>query len=180
MCSMMPGLLFIPESPRWLAKMGRTEDFESSLQVLRGFGTDISIEVNEIKSSILVSFNDRDRITCAPAIHWHQRNLFYSSNIFESAGVSSSNVATFGLGVIQVIATGISTWLADKAGRRVLLIVSSSGMTLSLLLVAIVFYLEGFVSEDSNLYTMLGILSLVGLVLVVITFSMDLEAFLGL
>jgi hypothetical protein len=29
--------------------MGRTEDFESSLQVLRGFGTDISIEANEIK-----------------------------------------------------------------------------------------------------------------------------------
>jgi hypothetical protein len=29
--------------------MGMTEDFEASLQVLRGFGTDISIEVNEIK-----------------------------------------------------------------------------------------------------------------------------------
>lgn len=31
------------------AKMGMTEDFEASLQVLRGFDTDISIEVNEIK-----------------------------------------------------------------------------------------------------------------------------------
>jgi SP family sugar porter-like MFS transporter len=29
--------------------MGMTEDFEASLQVLRGFDTDISIEVNEIK-----------------------------------------------------------------------------------------------------------------------------------
>jgi hypothetical protein len=29
--------------------MGRTEDFEASLQVLRGFGTDISTEVNDIK-----------------------------------------------------------------------------------------------------------------------------------
>lgn len=77
---MIPGLFFIPESPRWLvsshhrfslitvrllgkmynipvsfglniqqAKMGMTEDFEASLQVLRGFDTDISIEVNEIK-----------------------------------------------------------------------------------------------------------------------------------
>lgn len=33
------------------AKMGMTEDFEASLQVLRGFDTDISIEVNEIKVS---------------------------------------------------------------------------------------------------------------------------------
>jgi hypothetical protein len=29
--------------------MGKMEDFESSLQVLRGFETDISAEVNEIK-----------------------------------------------------------------------------------------------------------------------------------
>lgn len=29
--------------------MGMTEDFEASLQVLRGFDTDISAEVNEIK-----------------------------------------------------------------------------------------------------------------------------------
>ncbi|KAB1201571.1 Sugar transporter ERD6-like 6 [Morella rubra] len=46
---LMPGLFFIPESPRWLAKMGMAEDFEASLQVLRGFDTDISIEVNQIK-----------------------------------------------------------------------------------------------------------------------------------
>lgn len=29
--------------------MGMTEDFETSLQVLRGFDTDISTEVNDIK-----------------------------------------------------------------------------------------------------------------------------------
>lgn len=32
--------------------MGMTEDFEASLQVLRGFDTDISIEVNEIKVTV--------------------------------------------------------------------------------------------------------------------------------
>lgn len=31
------------------AKMGMTEEFETSLQVLRGFDTDISVEVHEIK-----------------------------------------------------------------------------------------------------------------------------------
>lgn len=33
------------------AKMGMTEDFEASLQVLRGYDTDITAEVNEIKVS---------------------------------------------------------------------------------------------------------------------------------
>lgn len=31
------------------AQMGMTEEFEASLQVLRGFHTDISVEVNGIK-----------------------------------------------------------------------------------------------------------------------------------
>lgn len=31
------------------AKMGMMEDFEASLQVLRGFDADITVEVNEIK-----------------------------------------------------------------------------------------------------------------------------------
>lgn len=35
------------------AKMGMTEDFEASLQVLRGFDTDITFEVNEIKVIII-------------------------------------------------------------------------------------------------------------------------------
>ncbi|XP_062155580.1 sugar transporter ERD6-like 4 [Alnus glutinosa] len=192
---LIPALFFIPESPRWLAKMGMTEDFEASLQVLRGFGTDISIEVNEIKRSVAstgkrttIRFSDLKRkrywfpLTIGIGLLVLQQLsgingvLFYSSNIFTSAGVSSSNVATLGLGIIQVIATGITTWLVDKAGRRLLLIVSSSGMTLSLVLVAIAFYLEGVVSEDSHLYSMFGILSLVGLVMLVISCSLGIGA----
>lgn len=34
--------------------MGMTEDFEASLQVLRGFDTDITTEVNEIKVSNVI------------------------------------------------------------------------------------------------------------------------------
>ncbi|KAB1214567.1 Sugar transporter ERD6-like 6 [Morella rubra] len=190
---LMPGLFFIPESPRWLAKMGMAEDFEASLQVLRGFDTDISIEVNEIKRSVAstskratIRFSDLKRkrnwyplmigigLLVLQQLSGINGVLFYSSTIFESAGISSSNVATFGLGAIQVIATGITTWLVDKAGRRLLLVVSSTGMTLSLLLVAIAFYLEDMVSEDSQLYSIFGILSLVGLVAFVITFSLGL------
>ncbi|KAH7566401.1 hypothetical protein ACOSP7_022859 [Xanthoceras sorbifolium] len=192
---LIPGLFFIPESPRWLAKMGKTEDFEASLQVLRGFDTDITIEVNEIKRSV-ASSNKRMTIRFADLKrrrYWFPLMigigllvlqqlsgingvLFYSSKIFESAGISSSNVATFGLGVVQVVATGVNTWLMDRAGRRILLLISSSGMTISLLLVAVAFYLEGVVSKDSQLYSILGILSLVGLVALVISFSLGVGA----
>ncbi|KAK6130975.1 hypothetical protein DH2020_035279 [Rehmannia glutinosa] len=158
---LIPGLFFIPESPRWLAKMGMTEDFEASLQVLRGFDTDITIEVNEIKRSVAstsrqtaIRFADfKLRRYWLPLmigiglLVFQQLSgingvIFYSNNIFESAGISSSNAATVGVGTIQVIATAVATWLVDKTGRRILLIVSSSGMALSLLLVAVSFFLK--------------------------------------
>nr|DAD21640.1 TPA_asm: hypothetical protein HUJ06_023103 [Nelumbo nucifera] len=171
---LIPGLFFIPESPRWLAKMGMMEDFEASLQVLRGFDTDISFEVNEIKRSVAtttrrttIRFSDLRRrrywyplmvgigLLVLQQLSGINGVLFYASNIFKAAGLSSTNLATFGVGVIQI---------------------SSSGMTLSLLLVAVAFYLKGVLSEDSRFYSLMGILSLVGLVAMVISFSLGIGA----
>ncbi|KAH9693002.1 Sugar transporter ERD6-like 6 [Citrus sinensis] len=98
--------------------------------------------------------------------------VFYSSTIFESAGITSSDVATLGLGALQVIATGVTTWLADKAGRRALLIISSVGMTVSILIVAVSFFVKGFVSDDSSCYSILDIFSVIGVVAMVVTFSL--------
>ncbi|PWA92053.1 major facilitator, sugar transporter-like, Major facilitator superfamily domain protein [Artemisia annua] len=190
---LIPGLFFIPESPRWLAKMGMTDDFEASLQVLRGFDTDITQEVNEIKRAV-ASSNRRTAIRFSDLKHrryWFPLMigigllmlqqltgtngvLFYSSTIFQSAGISNSNVATCGLGAIQVIATGVSTWLVDKTGRRILLIVSSCGMTFSLIIVAASFFIKGYVDDDSTMYTVMGILSVIGVVGMIIGFSLGL------
>ncbi|XP_076899651.1 sugar transporter ERD6-like 6 [Bidens hawaiensis] len=188
---LIPGLFFIPESPRWLAKMGMTDDFEASLQVLRGFDTDITIEVNEIKRSVASSsrrtairFSDLKQrrywfplmigigLLVLQQLSGINGVLFYASNIFQSAGISSSDAATLGLGAIQVIATAVSTWLVDKTGRRILLTVSSAGMTISLVVVAASFFIKGFVEENSSLYAAMGILSVIGVVGMVIGFSL--------
>ncbi|KAL0351865.1 UNVERIFIED_CONTAM: Sugar transporter ERD6-like 6 [Sesamum calycinum] len=175
---LIPGLFFIPESPRWLAKMGMMDDFEASLQVLRGFDTDITLEVNEIKRSV-ASTSRRTAIRFADLKlrrHWlplmigigllvlqqlagTNGVIFYSTTIFESAGISSSNAATVGVGAIQVFATAVSTWFPF-------------GMALSLLVVAIAFFLKGFVAEDSSLYGIFGILSVVGVVCMIVSFSL--------
>ncbi|KAI8549662.1 hypothetical protein RHMOL_Rhmol06G0042500 [Rhododendron molle] len=188
---LIPGLFFIPESPRWLAKMGMTEEFEASLQVLRGFDTDISIEVNEVKRSVAstgrratVRFGDLKHrrywfplmvgigLLILQQLSGVNGVLFYSSTIFNSAGITSSNVATFGLGLVQVIATGVATWLVDKTGRRILLIVSSTGMSVSLLVVAVSFFIKDSISNDSTLYSILSIIAVVGVVGMVIAFSL--------
>ncbi|XP_054797685.1 sugar transporter ERD6-like 6 [Prosopis cineraria] len=192
---LIPGLFFIPESPRWLAKMGMTEEFETSLQVLRGFDTDISVEVSEIKRAV-ASASRRTTIRFAELKqrrYWlplmigigllilQQLSgingvLFYASTIFESAGISSSNVATCGLGAVQVLATCVTLWLADKSGRRLLLIVSSAGMTISLIVVAVSFYIKDFLSDESSLYKILSIIAVVGVVAMVAAFSVGVGA----
>ncbi|KAK4490320.1 hypothetical protein RD792_000988 [Penstemon davidsonii] len=189
---LIPALFFIPESPRWLAKMGMTEEFEASLQVLRGFDTDITFEVNEIKRSVASTTRRTGAIRFADLKlrrYWlplmigigllvlQQLSgvngvIFYSTTIFESAGITSSNSATVGVGAVQVIATAVATWLVDKTGRRILLILSSSGMAVSLLLVAVSFFLKGFVEKDSTMYGVLGILSVVGVVGMILFFSL--------
>ncbi|KAJ9561980.1 hypothetical protein OSB04_007140 [Centaurea solstitialis] len=170
---LIPGLFFIPESPRWLAKMGFMEDCETSLQVLRGFDTDISTEFNEIKRSVATSgkratirFSELKRrrywyplmvgigLLLLQQLSGINGVLFYSSNIFRSAGISSSKAATLGLGAIQVVATGVTTSLVDKSGRRSLLLL--------------------IVAKHSSLYGFFGMLSLVGLLIMVTGFSLGL------
>ncbi|XP_020106009.1 sugar transporter ERD6-like 6 [Ananas comosus] len=192
---LVPGLFFIPESPRWLAKMGLMEDFETSLQVLRGFDTDISLEINDIKRAV-ASANKRTTLHLS---HLNQKRyrtplllgigllvlqqlsgingiVFYAGNIFKSAGLTDSNLATCGLGAIQVLATAVTTWFLDKAGRRILLIISTAGMTISLFFVSAAFFLEDIFSEDSHIHHVLSILSLVGLVANIVAFSFGLGA----
>ncbi|KAJ0044814.1 hypothetical protein Pint_05341 [Pistacia integerrima] len=53
------GLFFIPESPRWLAKIGREEELSTTLHSFRGKNADISQEAADITRryacSLLVS-----------------------------------------------------------------------------------------------------------------------------
>ncbi|WVZ99713.1 hypothetical protein U9M48_044974 [Paspalum notatum var. saurae] len=195
-CSILiPALFFVPESPRWLAKMGKMEDFEYSLQVLRGFQTDITAEVSDIKRSVASS---RRRTTIRFAEIKQKRYsvplmigigllvlqqlsgvngiLFYAASIFKAAGITNSNLATFGLGIVQLIATGVTTWLTDKAGRRILLIISTTGMTITLVVVSVSFFVKDNITAGSHLYSVMSMLSLAGLVAFVISFSLGLGA----
>lgn len=154
------GLFLIPESPRWLAKTGREKEFEAALQRLRGKDADISLEAAEIqdyietlqqlpKAKILDLFQRRylPSVIIGVGLMFFQQFggingiCFYVSNIFESAGFSSS-VGTITYAILQVIVTAIGAALIDRAGRKPLLLVSASGLVLSCVLAGLSFYFK--------------------------------------
>ncbi|GMP60632.1 hypothetical protein CsSME_00023409 [Camellia sinensis var. sinensis] len=118
------GLFFIPESPRWLAKIGRESELEDTIYRLRGKNVDIYAEVTEIreytktfqqlsKANILTLFERRyahPLIIGVGLMSLQQFGgtnglLYYASSIFEAAGCSAI-VGTTAMAVIQVCAAG--------------------------------------------------------------------------
>ncbi|GLJ20322.1 hypothetical protein SUGI_0368960 [Cryptomeria japonica] len=193
------GLFFIPESPRWLVISNiiysllakkKSPLYEDSLQSLRGSDADICFEAVEIKSVVETNNQQtsvklselRERRYALPLtigigllllqqLGGVNGIMFYSSSIFKSAGISSANAASVGLACIQVIMTAITAWLMDKTGRRILLIISSGGMTICLLLVGLAFYLKNQLSGDSAMQTFFSALALTSLLVYIISFS---------
>ncbi|XVF06164.1 hypothetical protein REPUB_Repub06bG0023900 [Reevesia pubescens] len=154
------GLFFIPESPRWLAKIGKWKECEAALQRLRGDNADISGEAIEIKdyteqvqqlseASIFDLFQKKyawSLIVGVGLMVLQQFGgvngiAFYASSIFISAGFSGS-VGMLAMVVVQVPMTALGVLLLDKSGRRPLLLVSAAGTCFGCLLVGLSFLLQ--------------------------------------
>ncbi|XP_010528860.1 PREDICTED: sugar transporter ERD6-like 5 isoform X2 [Tarenaya hassleriana] len=172
------GLSFIPESPRWLAKVGKWGDFEIALQRLRGEFADISSESDEIKGYT----EALDRLPKGSMLDLFQRRYagsvivgvglmvlqqfggvngvsFYASSIFISAGFSSS-LGMIAMVLVQIPMTILGVILTDKSGRRPLLLVSATGTCIGCLLVGTSFFLQGLMllKETTPFLALLGVL----------------------
>lgn len=97
--------------------------------------------------------------------------IFYTNDIFQSAGSNiPAVIATIIVGVVQTIATYISSILVDKAGRRILLLQSCVIMGICLIVLGVYFKMQ----FDGYQVASLGWLPLLCMVLFIISFSMGL------
>ncbi|GKA96015.1 sugar transporter ERD6-like protein 7 [Tanacetum coccineum] len=159
---LLVGLFFVPESPRWLAKIGKQKEFEAALRKLRGKDADVSAEADEIqdyietlqklpKAKIFDLFQRRylRSVTIGVGLMVCQQFggingiCFYTSSIFESAGFPA-DIGTIIYAILQVIITALNALFVDKAGRKPLLLVSGAGLVMGCLLAAISFYLKTY------------------------------------
>lgn len=154
------GMLILPESPRWLAGHGRTEDAGDVLQRLRGTAdvseelgilrTDIALEGRQLATwSELFTQRLRRPLVIGIGLAMFQQVtgintvIYFAPTIFQSAGLPSAAIsilATAGVGAVNVIMTIVSIRLVDRLGRRQLLFWSLGGMAATLLVLAGVFH----------------------------------------
>ncbi|XP_024039773.1 sugar transporter ERD6-like 10 [Citrus clementina] len=154
------GLFFIPESPRWLAKIGKEKELETTLQCLRGKTADISMESADIrdctqtfekdsKAGIFDLFQRRYAYSLSVGVGLMVMQPFvgsaaiayYASYIIAAADLST-DIGSISMAIIQLPAIGASVLLTDRFGRRPLLLASTIWMGLSLTIIALAFGLQ--------------------------------------
>ena len=158
-------MLFTKETPRWLLAHRMEGEGKDVLKSLRGPDADTQQEVQNVMAGIgeerglslvevLRQFQFRSvyqPFIIAFFFMFFQQfgginaAIFYSGSILQQAGLGSAKhaaiLASIVVGVVQIIATFISVLLIDLLGRKVLLVVASTGMCLSSLLLGAHFYI---------------------------------------
>ncbi|KAH8152048.1 uncharacterized protein LAJ45_04042 [Morchella importuna] len=140
----IPGLPFLPESPRWLMKKGREEEARKSLNLLHKDDVDFSVEseIAFLKATITEQEELNKSSTWADCFRGTnlRRTLLailiqvmqqftgvsfifnYGTVFFSQVGVGGPFIIMIMTNLVNLIGTVVSFFLVDRLGRRPLLL----------------------------------------------------------
>ena len=169
-------ILFVPETPRYLAMVNQDEKAVSVLTKIIGnkgkaekILTEIKATVTEKTNSNIFSYGKKVIIVGILLSAFQQFvginvALYYAPRIFESMGAAkdASMMQTIVMGLVNVVFTLIAIMTVDKWGRKPLLITGSIGMAIGM------FAISGLAFFD-----IIGISTLVFIIIYTASFMMS-------
>ncbi|XP_075148729.1 facilitated trehalose transporter Tret1-2 homolog [Haematobia irritans] len=184
--ALFAGMMFLPETPTYLLKKGRRGDAALALKWLWGRHCDSRSAIQQIQSELdqaggNASFSDvfcirsaRNGLIISMLLMFFQQFsgvnavIFYTVPIFKSAGSTlDPSICSIIVGFVQVVMTFTSSLLIERAGRKSLLLFSSTIMTICLAILGAYFDMK----DEGKDVSSIGWLPLVCVVLYMITFS---------
>ena len=154
------GMLFLPESPRWLMTQGAVDRARGVLGRLRAGNEQVEREIEEIQEAesreevgwrellapavlplVIVGllFNFLGQASGINTIIYFAPTILQKTSFVAAAAI----LATVGIGVVNVGMTLVGMALVDRLGRRPLLLSGLVGMTLALAVLGLIFLLPG-------------------------------------
>lgn len=143
------GVLWLPESPRWLIGKGRIAEAKKTLAKIGDENAFSDIELStkkEAPPSYRAVFEKAVRpavvigITLAVFQQLCGINIVfnYTSTIFASVGadLNSQLFETITIGVVNLVFTLVAMWQVDKLGRRPLMLIGSAGLSVVYIVLA--------------------------------------------
>ena len=173
----------IPESPRFLISVGRTEKARQVLSEVEGASVDLDTRVAEIQDAMTreqstkSTFRDLlgGRTGFLPIV-WVGIGLsvfqqlvginvifYYSSSLWQSVGIdpTSSFLYSFTTSIINIVGTVIAMVFVDRIGRKPLALIGSAGMALSLGVAAWAFSYKSGTGQNISMPDLQGTAALV-------------------
>ena len=165
------GMIFLPESPRWLARAGHHD------RALKGFrrlgrGAEADAELEDVERGLaqeqeaftsLLQPGFRTALSVGIGLALFQQItgintvIYYSPEILRLSGYPTAKAAILAaeiIGLVNVVVTVVAILLVDRIGRRLLLLLGTASMAASLTLVGLAFHEHGAVA--STLYAMIA------------------------
>ena len=176
------GMLFLPETPRFLIGKGKDEEGKKVLEkvedpeiVEEAFSKikeEIALEQQSVGFAELFSKTWRIPLMISIGIMFVQQFvgintvIYYAPTLFLIAGFEGARAAitaTVSVGIVNVLSTVVAMFLIDKIGRRKLYFIGLTGIMISLAALGMFFFMKDSLGENLRFV-------IVGTVLIYIVF----------